>query len=119
MFVRGEGFATTGFDIDAAKVKALNTGRSCIKHIPAKRIAALRKAKKSSTTDDFAQLRDMDAIIIRVRTPLTRHREPDLQFIVKTGEEIAPHPRAGQQRGRRARYGLVQRALFGTPGTQQ
>jgi UDP-N-acetyl-D-glucosamine dehydrogenase len=103
MFVRGEGFATTGFDIDAAKVKALNTGRSCIKHIPAKRIAALRKAKNFSTTDDFAQC----------------HREPDLQVIVKAGEEIAPHLRTGQQRGRRARYGLVQRALFGTPGTQQ
>ena len=91
-----KGFATTGFDIDASKVKTLNAGRSYIKHIPAKRIAALRKAKKFEATADFDHLRDMDAIIICVPTPLTRHREPDLQFIVRTGEEIAPNLREGQ-----------------------
>jgi len=91
-----KGFATTGFDIDAAKVKMLNAGRSYIKHIPAKRVAALRAAKTFASTVDFAQLRDMDAIIICVPTPLTRHREPDLRFIVKTGEEITPNLRAGQ-----------------------
>ncbi len=66
-------------------MKALNAGRSCIKHIPSKRVA-----KKFSTTDDFARSRDMDAIIIGVLTPLTRYRAPDLSFIVKTGGEIAP-----------------------------
>ena len=51
-----KGFATTGFDIDASKVKALNAGRTYIKHIPAKRIAALRKAKKFEATADFDHL---------------------------------------------------------------
>jgi UDP-N-acetyl-D-glucosamine dehydrogenase len=43
-----------------------------------------------------APLKLMDAIIICVPTPLTKYREPDLQFIVKTGQEIAPHLRKGQ-----------------------
>lgn len=38
----------------------------------------------------------MDAILICVPTPLTRFREPDLQFVISTGEAIATHLRPGQ-----------------------
>jgi UDP-N-acetyl-D-glucosamine dehydrogenase len=38
----------------------------------------------------------MDAIIICVPTPLDEHHEPDLSYITKTAEAIAPHLRAGQ-----------------------
>jgi UDP-N-acetyl-D-glucosamine dehydrogenase len=91
-----KGFPTTGFDIDAAKVKALNAGRSYIRHIPNKRVAAIRAGGSFSASGDFGGLKRMDAIIICVPTPLTRYREPDLQFIVKTGEAIAPRLRPGQ-----------------------
>jgi UDP-N-acetyl-D-glucosamine dehydrogenase len=91
-----KGFPTIGFDIDSPKVTALNAGRSYIKHIPGKRIAAVRKAGKFGATDDFDRLTQMDVIIICVPTPLTRYREPDLQFIVKTGQAIAPRLRKGQ-----------------------
>ena len=91
-----KGFSTTGFDVDAAKVKALNAGRSYIKHIPGKRVAAIRAGGRFEATDAFDRLKQMDAVIICVPTPLTRYREPDLQFIVKTGEEIAPRLRPGQ-----------------------
>src|SRR5262245_35658615 len=77
-----KGFPTTGFDIDATKVTALNNGRSYINHIPKKRIAAIRANGKFDATDDFDRLRQMDAIIVCVPTPLTKYREPDLQFIV-------------------------------------
>ena len=91
-----KGFPTIGFDIDSPKVTALNAGRSYIKHIPGKRIAAIGKAGKFEATDAFDRLTQMDVIIICVPTPLTRYREPDLQFIVKTGEAIAPRLRKGQ-----------------------
>src|SRR5215510_7640944 len=52
-----KGFPTTGFDIDPAKVKSLNAGRSYIKHIPSKRIAAVRT--KLDSTGDFARLKEM------------------------------------------------------------
>jgi UDP-N-acetyl-D-glucosamine dehydrogenase len=91
-----KGFGVTGFDIDPKKIDVLNAGRSYIKHIPAKRIRPLVKAGKLAASDDFAGLRRMDAIVICVPTPLTRFREPDLRFIVATGESIARFLRKGQ-----------------------
>ena len=51
---------------------------------------------KFSATADFARLGEPDAILIAVPTPLTRHREPDLSYVEKTAEAIAPRLRAGQ-----------------------
>jgi UDP-N-acetyl-D-glucosamine dehydrogenase len=81
-----KGFDVTGFDIDPKKIEVLNAGRSYIKHIPAVRIRPLVKAGKLAASGAFAGLRQMDAIIICVPTPLTKFREPDLRFIVTTGE---------------------------------
>jgi UDP-N-acetyl-D-glucosamine dehydrogenase len=91
-----KGFSVTGFDIDPKKIDVLNAGRSYIKHIPASRIRPLVKADKLASTSDFGSLRQMDAIIICVPTPLTKFREPDLRFIVTTGESVARYLRKGQ-----------------------
>ena len=91
-----KGFVVTGFDVDPGQVDRLNTGRSYIKHIPGKRIAAAVRAGRLEASADFRGLRRMDAILICVPTPLTRFREPDLQFVAATGESIARHLRAGQ-----------------------
>ncbi len=90
------GYTVTGFDIDAAKIRALSAGKSYIKHIGNKRIAPLVRAGTLQASDDFAGLAKMDVIVICVPTPLTRHREPDLQFIIRTGETIVGHLRRGQ-----------------------
>src|SRR5258708_3217093 len=90
-----ERFPVTGFDVDAAKVHALNDGRSYIYRIPKTEIAAAR-SKGFSATGDYSQVADMDAIIICVPTPLNEYREPDLSYIRATVEAIAPHLPAGQ-----------------------
>ena len=90
------GFAVTGFDIDPTKIRQLAAGKSYIKHIGNRRIAPLVKAGTLAASDDFSGLAAMDVIIICVPTPLTRHREPDLQFIVKTGETVARQLKRGQ-----------------------
>ena len=90
-----EQFRVTGFDIDPHKVATLSSGGSYIYRIPTTEIqAALRR--DFCATADFSMLADMDAIIICVPTPLDEYREPDLSFITKTAESIAPHLRAGQ-----------------------
>ena len=89
------GFPVTGFDIDAAKVSALNAGKSYIAQIGAERVAAA-VAKRFSASTDFSGVRDMDALILCVPTPLGRHREPDVSFIVDTLAALKPHLRAGQ-----------------------
>ncbi|MFN4273333.1 MAG: nucleotide sugar dehydrogenase [Aliihoeflea sp.] len=89
------GFRVLGFDIDPDRVTALNQGRSPIRHIASASIAAMAEAGFEATTE-FGRIGEVDAIIICVPTPLSKHREPDLSFIVGTMEQITPHLRAGQ-----------------------
>ena len=89
------GYRVLGFDIDTAKVEALNAGRSYIEHVPAARIAAARKAGFEATAD-FARAGEADALILCVPTPLNKFREPDISFIIDTIESLAPHLRKGQ-----------------------
>ncbi|HEV7284184.1 MAG TPA: nucleotide sugar dehydrogenase [Kaistia sp.] len=89
------GFSVVGLDVDAERVATLNSGRSYIHHIPSEAIAGLVAGGRFSATVDFAAVRDLDAVLICVPTPLTRHREPDLTYVVETGKAIAPHLRRG------------------------
>ena len=85
------GVEVLGLDIDPAKVESLNQGRSYIKHIGAAAIAELVKAGQFSASTDFSRVRETEAVIICVPTPLKRNREPDLSYILDTGKAIAPH----------------------------
>src|ERR1041385_2711458 len=91
-----KGFPALGFDVDRNKVDILNAGGSYIRHIEPESIARLRREERFSATDDFRRLAEVDAIILCVPTPLTRQREPDLTYVVRTTESIAPHLRPGQ-----------------------
>jgi UDP-N-acetyl-D-glucosamine dehydrogenase len=91
-----KGFAVCGFDIDPNKVAFLEAGKSYIKHISEPVIAEHVHSKRLKATTDFSRLREMDAILICVPTPLDAHREPDLSFVRDTVESIAPHLRRGQ-----------------------
>ncbi|HVA00131.1 MAG TPA: nucleotide sugar dehydrogenase [Terriglobia bacterium] len=90
------GFETTGFDTDRAKVEKLGTGKTYIRHIPEAVIAREVEGKRFHPTDDFRHLREMDAVIMCVPTPLDTHREPDLSFICATGKTISAHLVPGQ-----------------------
>jgi len=89
------GVAILGLDIDKAKVDALNQGRSYIKHISAEAVADMVKAGRFSASTDFNRVKEVGAVIICVPTPLNKNREPDISFIIKTGEAIAPHLKKG------------------------
>jgi UDP-N-acetyl-D-glucosamine dehydrogenase len=87
------GVPVLGLDIDVDKVDALNNGRSYINHILSERVAEQVKALRFAATTDFARVRDVEAVIICVPTPLNKNREPDISFILQTGHAIAPHLR--------------------------
>lgn len=91
-----KGFSVLGFDIDPRKVDQINAGISYIGHIGNDEIADMCKTGRLVATGDFARLPEVDAIILCVPTPLTRHREPDLAYVIQTAEAIAPHLRRGQ-----------------------
>jgi UDP-N-acetyl-D-glucosamine dehydrogenase len=90
------GFRVLGFDVDRAKVERLNGGESYIRHIESHRVAQLVAGGRFEATDDLGRLGEPDAIIICVPTPLTRHREPDLQYVEKTTDAVARTLRRGQ-----------------------
>lgn len=90
------GSSVLGFDIDPAKVQMLEAGESYILHIPAGAVRAERDAGRFATTTDFSRIRECEAVIICVPTPLAKHRDPDLSFVLNTGRAIAPHLQRGQ-----------------------
>ena len=90
------GFRTTGFDTDSSKVQKLQSAQTYITHIPASLIAAEREHDRFQATAAFERLKEMDAIIICVPTPLDEHREPDVTYMRNTAETISRYLRPGQ-----------------------
>lgn len=89
------GYTVRGFDIHPGKVQRLNAGESLIEHIPCSAVTAAREAGFHATTD-FSGIGEVDALILCVPTPLTKHREPDLSFVLNTLNSLLPLLRPGQ-----------------------
>lgn len=90
------GHKVTGFDTDPAKVSMLNAGKSYIEHIPQTKIQQFVNSRHFNATTDFARLKEADAILICVPTPLDERREPDLTYVEQTAVSIQPHLQKGQ-----------------------
>jgi UDP-N-acetyl-D-glucosamine dehydrogenase len=90
------GHKVTGFDTDPSKVAMLNGGRSYIQHIPQNKIQQFVISRHFSATTDFAKIKEADAILICVPTPLDERREPDLTYVEQTALSIYPHLQKGQ-----------------------
>ena len=89
------GVSVLGLDVDSAKVDAINAGESYIKHIDAAEIASQRASGKLEASTDFSRVGEVDAVLICVPTPLNKYREPDISYVIKSGEAIAPHLKQG------------------------
>ena len=89
------GVYVLGLDIDAAKVNSINGGKSYIQHIDGGDVQKLVAEKTLSASTDFSKIREVEAVIICVPTPLNKNREPDISYIIKTGEEIGPNLQKG------------------------
>lgn len=89
------GCRVLGFDIDQSKIDALHEGRNYIKHM-GDAVLARGKERGITATTDFSRVGEVDALIICVPTPLNKHREPDLSFVLNTTEALLPYLRAGQ-----------------------
>jgi UDP-N-acetyl-D-glucosamine dehydrogenase len=103
------GCQVLGLDTDHGKVLDLTAGRSYILHVPAKDIAAQVKSGKFSVSSDVSLIQGAEAIVICVPTPLNKNREPDISYILKTGEAIAPYLRV--ESGRQEVEGVKRKKL--------
>ena len=89
-----------GFDIDPDKIHTLRTGGCYIKHLDVTRVqAATQNTAQNNAplqvTADFSLVTEVDVLVMCVPTPLTKHREPDLRFLIDTLSAIEPHLHSG------------------------
>jgi UDP-N-acetyl-D-glucosamine dehydrogenase len=90
------GFIANGFEVDEKKASEINAGRSYIGDVGSDSIKECVDAGRLSATTDFSKLKDCDAIIICVPTPLRKTKEPDVSFILAAAEQIKTYLRRGQ-----------------------
>jgi UDP-N-acetyl-D-glucosamine dehydrogenase len=83
-------------DIDPGRVEKLNRGESYIEDVPSAELRPLVEGGRIAATTDYDELRDVDAIIVALPTPLSRQREPDLRILNAASAEIATRLGAGQ-----------------------
>src|SRR5678809_1285145 len=90
------GFKGYGFEVDSHKANQINEGTSYIGDVPSDRVKKLVDEKLLQATTDFQHLRECDAIIICVPTPLRKTKEPDVSYILAAAEQIQKNLRRGQ-----------------------
>jgi len=90
------GFNGTGFEVDTEKAAKINSGESYIGDVESSQVKELIDNGKLHATTNFDELKDCDAIIICVPTPLRKTKEPDVSYILAAAEEIQKRLRRGQ-----------------------
>ena len=94
---RAPGFKTTGIDLDARKVDAINRGESYIPDVPTARRRRVPPGRTGcSPRPTPAVVATLDTINICVPTPLRKTKDPDLSYVVSAVEMIAEHLHPGQ-----------------------
>ncbi|NPV67669.1 MAG: nucleotide sugar dehydrogenase [Anaerolineae bacterium] len=84
------GYRVLGVDPQTKKVDQLNRGQSYIPDVPTETVAALVREGRLSATTEYAPLREMDAVLICVPTPLRKTKDPDMSYIYAATESLAP-----------------------------
>src|ERR1700716_3561395 len=92
----GRGSKATGFEVDLKKVEQINAGQSYIGDVSTRQVKEAVDAGRLQATINFDHLKECDAIIICVPTPLRKTKEPDVSFILAAAEETRKRLRCGQ-----------------------
>src|SRR6266516_3384872 len=82
-------------DVQPGRVDRLNRGESYVDDVPSERIKELVDAGRLRATLDYNELRDADAIMIALPTPLSDQREPDVSIVLDATRGIAQRLRKG------------------------
>lgn len=90
------GLPVLGLDVDPSKIDSLSRGENYLKHLGDDMTRSLASSDRFEATSEFSRLADADVIIVCLPTPLGKHHEPDLSYVVIAGEQIGRTLRAGQ-----------------------
>ncbi|MEQ8845519.1 MAG: nucleotide sugar dehydrogenase [Phycisphaerales bacterium] len=90
------GLPVLGLDVDTSKIESLERGENYLKHLGEDMTRTLAVSDRFEATTDFSRLAEADVVIVCLPTPLGKHHEPDLSYVVIAGEQIGKTLRAGQ-----------------------
>jgi len=90
------GLPVMGFDIDRDKIECIEEGRPYIRHLGKELMEQFARSKNCEATTDFSRIKEADAVLLCVPTPLDHHREPDMEYVEKTSLTVGEHLRKGQ-----------------------
>ena len=90
------GATVLGVDLDPRRVANITAGKSFIEDVPSDTLSALVRAERLTAHSGVEPLKDADAVIICVPTPLGKSKEPDISFIVAAADAVAGIARRGQ-----------------------
>jgi UDP-N-acetyl-D-glucosamine dehydrogenase len=82
-------------DVDRERVDKLNRGESYIEDVSSETLGRLVRDHGLRATTDYDELRERDAILIALPTPLSKQREPDLGIVRAAAATIAKRLRPG------------------------
>jgi UDP-N-acetyl-D-glucosamine dehydrogenase len=83
-------------DVQADRVEQLNRGESYVEDVPSEALKPHVDEGRVMATTDYDVLREADAILVALPTPLSDQREPDLTILLAATEGIAPRLKKGQ-----------------------
>jgi UDP-N-acetyl-D-glucosamine dehydrogenase len=83
-------------DIDPDVVSGINGGESHIGDVPSEALRPLVEDGRVTASANYDAVKDAEAILIALPTPLSSQREPDLSILKSAAEQIAPRLREGQ-----------------------
>lgn len=89
------GVQVTGFEKSDEKANRINHADNYIRDIPDKDLKQAVETKHLTATTDFSKLRECDAILICVPTPLDIFKKPDMSYIDEACRAIARYMKAG------------------------
>jgi UDP-N-acetyl-D-glucosamine dehydrogenase len=82
-------------DVQADRVDSLNRGESYIEDVPSEVLKGFVDDGLLAATTDYDELREVNAILVALPTPLSAQREPDLSILLAATAQIAPRLRKG------------------------
>ena len=94
--VHEAGYPVLGFDVDQAKIDALDAGETYLDHLGEELVTTLSKSDRFRATNKPDALAEADVILLCVPTPLGQHNEPDLSYVLDSTRLCANVLRPGQ-----------------------
>lgn len=86
-----KGYRVTGIDVDQKKLEMLKKKKSYIDDVSDEDI----EITNATFTDDFSVIKDIDAVIVCVPTPVTHEKEPDLTPVKLSVKSVSENLRKG------------------------